>query len=100
MGSADVAADGRIADTMDNLDRKYYQSDAIHPTDAGYAVMAADTAPVLNAFSGTRTSANALQQRRGRTDRRGYAARTTWELAAGGGTKTMYAASRPSRGRW
>ena len=48
-GLVDIAADGRIGDTGDNLDRQFYQSDAVHLTNAGNAVMASVAAPVLNA---------------------------------------------------
>ena len=48
-GLVDVAADGRIGDTGDNLDRQFYLSDALHLTNAGNAVMASVAAPVLNA---------------------------------------------------
>ena len=47
---ADIAADGRIGDALDELDQQYYQPDALHPNDAGYAVMATVTAPTLNAL--------------------------------------------------
>lgn len=46
-GLADIAADGRIGDTGDNLDRQFYALDARHPTSAGNAVMASVAAPVL-----------------------------------------------------
>ena len=49
-GLADVAADPRIGDDGDQFHRRYYRPDAIHPNAAGYGVMAAVTAPVLNAF--------------------------------------------------
>jgi hypothetical protein len=48
-GLVDVGADGRIGDTGDNLDRQFYQSDAVHLTNAGNAVMASVAAPALNA---------------------------------------------------
>ena len=46
-GLADIAADPRIGDTGDNLDRQFYAQDALHPNDAGNAVMASVAAPVL-----------------------------------------------------
>lgn len=46
-GFADVAADRRIGDDGDQLDRQFYLSDELHLTNAGNAVMAAVTAPVL-----------------------------------------------------
>ena len=48
-GLADIAADPRIGDTGDNLDRQFYGPDALHPNNAGNAVMAAVAAPVLQA---------------------------------------------------
>ena len=48
-GLADIGADPRIGDTGDNLDRQFYTQDALHPNDAGNAVMAAVAAPVLQA---------------------------------------------------
>ena len=39
-GLVDVAADGRIGDAGDNLDRHFYQPDALHLTNAGNEVMA------------------------------------------------------------
>ena len=48
-GLADIAADDRIGDTGDNLDRQFYRSDARHLTNAGNAVMASVAAPVLSA---------------------------------------------------
>ncbi len=99
-GLVDVAADARIGDTMDNLDRKYYQSDTIHPTDAGYAVMAADTAPVLDTLQWHSDDCEMRFSNDGAawTDWRGYAARTTWSLEAGDGTKTVYAEYRDGSG--
>lgn len=47
-GLADIAADDRIGDTGDNLDRQFYRSDALHLNNAGNAVMAMVAAPVLN----------------------------------------------------
>jgi lysophospholipase L1-like esterase len=47
-GLADVAADPRIGDLFDDLDQTYYSADGTHPNDAGDAVMATITAPVLN----------------------------------------------------
>ena len=47
-GLADIAADDRIGDTGDNLDRQFYRPDALHLNNAGNAVMATVAAPVLN----------------------------------------------------
>ena len=49
-GLADIAADHRIGDTGDNLDRQFYQPDALHLTNAGNEVMASVAAPVLDAL--------------------------------------------------
>ncbi len=48
-GLADIAADPRIGDSGDELDRQFYKADARHPNNAGNAVMAAVTAPVVAA---------------------------------------------------
>jgi hypothetical protein len=48
-GLADIAADPRIGETGDELDRQFYGVDALHPNNAGNAVMAAVTAPVVAA---------------------------------------------------
>jgi hypothetical protein len=48
-GLADIGADPRIGDTGDELDQQFYQSDALHLTNAGNSVMAAVTAPVIAA---------------------------------------------------
>jgi hypothetical protein len=48
-GLADIAADPRIGETGDQLDRQFYKVDALHPNNAGNAVMAAVTAPVVAA---------------------------------------------------
>jgi hypothetical protein len=49
-GLGDLAGDLRIGDTGDQLDRQFFLSDELHLTNAGNAVMAAVTAPVLNAL--------------------------------------------------
>jgi len=48
-GLADIAADPRIGETGDELDRQFYKVDALHPNNAGNTVMAAVTAPVVAA---------------------------------------------------
>lgn len=47
-GLADLAGDSRIGDLGDESDRQFYLSDQLHLTNAGNAVMAAVTAPVLD----------------------------------------------------
>jgi lysophospholipase L1-like esterase len=49
-GLADIAADPRIGDTGDEYDQQFYESDALHLTNAGNSVMAAVTAPVIAAL--------------------------------------------------
>lgn len=48
-GLVDIAADPRIGDTGDELDRQFYWDDQLHLTNAGNAVMASVAAPVLDA---------------------------------------------------
>ncbi len=48
-GLADIAADPRIGEAGDELDRQFYRLDARHLNNAGNAVMAAATAPVVAA---------------------------------------------------
>jgi lysophospholipase L1-like esterase len=89
-GIADVAADPRIGDAGDNLDTTYYASDAVHPNDQGYRVMAEVTAPVLAALGGSWTM-------RLRTDDgawsawRPYSSRAAWNLGTGDGRKLVEA---------
>lgn len=47
----DVAADPRIGDDGDNEDRIYYRRDQVHPNASGCAVLAQDTAPVLDTLA-------------------------------------------------
>lgn len=99
-GLVDVAADSRIGDAMDNLDLKYYRPDGEHLTDAGCAVMAADTAPVLNALRWHSDDCEMRFSNDGAawTDWRRYAASSAWQLALGDGTKTVYAEYRDGSG--
>lgn len=46
-GLADIAADPRIGESGDELDRQFYRLDGRHLNNAGNAVMAAVTAPVV-----------------------------------------------------
>jgi hypothetical protein len=90
-GLADVAADGRIGDAEDAWDLRYFEPGGLHPNDAGYAVMAVVTAPVLNALP-WRSSDCAVRFRNGETewtDWRPYVARSSWLLESGDGTKTV-----------
>jgi len=99
-GLADVAADGRIGDYGDNLDRTYYRSDAIHLTDAGYGVMASVVAPVLNSFAWRSSSCEMrfLGLDGTWTDWRPHAPAFDWELASGDGVKTVAAEYRDGGG--
>lgn len=99
-GLADIAADHRIGDPMDNLNRKYYHLDGTHPTDAGYAVMAAVTAPVLNALEWRSDECEMRLSNDGVawTDWHPYVPASIWELSSGDGTKTVYAEYRDGSG--
>ena len=90
-GLADIAADGRIGDALDDLDQQYYQPDALHPNDAGYAVMATVSAPALNQLP-WRSSACQIRLRNvGASwgDWRPYGARFSWLLTRGDGKRTV-----------
>jgi lysophospholipase L1-like esterase len=47
---ADPAADARIGDNGDNADLTYYDADAVHLNDAGYAIAAAIIEPQILAL--------------------------------------------------
>ena len=99
-GLADVAADARIGDYGDHLDRRYYRPDAIHPNAAGYGVMAAVTAPVLNGFAWKSNDCR-LRFRNAEgawTEWQQYVARSSWQLEAGDGPKTVHAEYRDDGG--
>jgi len=99
-GLADIAADVRVGEPFDDLDLKYYQSDALHPNDAGYAVMASVAAPVLNQLPWRssdcevrfRNSAGAW------TEWLPYAARFSWLLGRGDGSHTVAVEYRAGAG--
>jgi lysophospholipase L1-like esterase len=88
---ADVAADDRIGDPLDDLDLTYYQPDGLHPSDAGYAVMAAVSAPVLNQLPWRSSGCQIRLRNAGGewTDWMAYAARFSWLLARGDGSKAV-----------
>jgi hypothetical protein len=99
-GVADIAADRRIGDYLDCCDLQYYQLGAVHPNDAGDAVMAAVTAPVLNRLS-WRSSACEIRVRSaggGWSAWRPYAAGLAWSLEVGDGVKTVEAEYRDGAG--
>jgi len=98
-GLANVAADPRIGADGANLDPVYF-ADAIHPTSAGYAVMAAAVAPALEGlawrsglcrvrFSNTQTAW---------TTWRTYLESRSWLLSPGDGLKTVSARYRDADG--
>ena len=95
-GLADIAADPRIGDALDNLDRQYYKADAIHPNDAGSAVMAAVTAPVINSLTWRSTTCEMRVRDEGSAwgEWQPYVAESTWQLPAGDGAKTVEAQYR------
>jgi len=90
-GLADVAADPRIGDDGDQFHRRYYRPDAIHPNAAGYGVMAAVTAPVLNAFEWESAGCwvRFANDEGEWTDWATYAASRDWLLTDGDGLKTV-----------
>ncbi|MEE4276324.1 MAG: hypothetical protein V2J16_10720 [Thermoleophilia bacterium] len=99
-GLADVAADGRIGDCGDNLDRTYYRKDGVHLTDAGYGVMASVVAPVLSAFVWRSSSCEMrfLCLDGTWTEWRPHAPAFDWHLASGDGVKTVIAEYREGGG--
>ena len=99
-GLADVAADARIGDSGDNFDRRYYVRDAVHPNAAGYGVMAAVTAPVLNGFAWKSADCRLrLRNAEGAwSEWRPYVAWSSWQLEAGDGPKTVHVEYRDESG--
>ena len=95
-GLADIAADPRIGDTGDNLDQQFYMPDALHPGNAGYAVMAAVTAPVLDEqpWRSSRCEIRLREAGGEWGDWRLYAAATTLELPEGEGPRQVEAEYR------
>jgi lysophospholipase L1-like esterase len=87
----DIAADPRMGDDGDNLDRTYYRPDQVHPNAEGCAVLAEDTAPVLDALHWQADSLS-WRLRNGRGPWTGwlpYAYRSSWQLKPGDGSKTV-----------
>ncbi len=99
-GLADIAADPRIGDQFDNLDLRYYRADATHPNNAGCAVMASVTAPVLSTLSWQSRSCEMRVRDAGSawSSWRPYADATSWELPAGDGVKTVVVEYRQAGG--
>jgi len=99
-GLADIAADPRIGDVFDNLDLQYYRPDARHPNNAGNAVMAEVTAPVINSLAWRSAACQMRISDDGSawSEWRSYAAQSTWHLADGDGTKTVQVEYRDGDG--
>ena len=95
-GLVDIAADDRIGDTGDNLDRKFFSLDALHLNNAGNAVMATVAAPVLNGLPWL--SARCEMRLRDGAGEWGdwlpYAASKTVTLTAGDGPRVVAAEYR------
>jgi len=90
-GLADIAADDRVGEPFDCLDLTYYQPDALHPNDAGYAVMASVAAPVLGRLQWRSSDCEVrFRNRAGAwTEWLPYAARCSWLLGRGDGNHTV-----------
>jgi hypothetical protein len=101
-GLADIAADERIGDPGDNLDRKYYLADALHVNAAGYAVMASVAAPVLNGLDWRSDHAEVRFGNEGGewTEWRSYLPLSSWQLTGGDGTKAVLVEYRDDLGRF
>ena len=98
-GLADVTADPRIGADGANLDPVYFL-DQVHPTSAGYGVMAAAVAPALE---GLAWRSDACRVRYSNTQTawtswRPYSESRSWLLAAGDGIKTVSARYRDADG--
>ena len=95
-GLADIASDPRIGDAGDNLDQQFYRSDGLHPSNAGYAVMAGVTAPVLEEqpWLSSRCELRLREADGEWGDWRPYAAATTLELPEGEGPRLVQAEYR------
>lgn len=98
-GLADVAADPRMGGDGADLDPLYF-SDGLHPTSAGYAVMAEAVAPVLETI-GWRSDTCRMRMADARTPWTAwyaYAESTSWLLPTGDGPKTVTARYRDGAG--
>jgi lysophospholipase L1-like esterase len=96
----DVAADPRMGDDGDNLDVTYYRRDQVHPNALGCAVLAQDTAPVLDAL---RWQADSLTWRLRNSEGRWtpwapYTYSSPWQLGPGDGRKAVLAEYRTGGG--
>lgn len=99
-GLADLGADPRIGDTYDDLDQHYFQADGVHPNASGSAVMAAVIAPVLSDLDWKSDGCQMRLRNAGGnwTAWRAYAPRTSWQIDAGDGVKTVEAEYRNAAG--
>jgi lysophospholipase L1-like esterase len=98
-GLADVNADPRIGADGANLDPVYFL-DQVHPTSAGYGLMAAAVAPVLEGLVWHSDACRVRFSNGGAawTSWRPYAESRSWVLAAGDGVKTVSARYRDADG--
>jgi lysophospholipase L1-like esterase len=98
-GLADVTTDPRIGVDGANLDPVYYV-DQVHPTSAGYAIMATAVAPILEglAWHSGSCSVRFANARKAWTPWRRYAESASWVLAPGDGIKTVRARYRNADG--
>jgi lysophospholipase L1-like esterase len=98
-GLADVTTDPRVGVDGANLDPAYY-ADQVHPTSAGYAIMATAVAPVLEGLAWHSGSCRVRYSngRKAWTPWRRYAESASWVLAPGDGLKTVRAMYRDADG--
>lgn len=97
----DVAADPRMGDDGDNLDRAYYRRDHVHPNAMGCAVLAEDTAPLLDALTWRADSLSWRFRNEGSTwsDWVPYTYVSQWSLEPGDGRKTVLCEYRTATGQ-
>ena len=97
----DVAADPRIGDDGDNEDRIYYRRDQVHPNASGCAVLAQDTAPVLDTLTWQADSLSwRFRNEQGTwTDWAPYTYAAGWSLGPGEGRRTVLCEYRSATGQ-
>ena len=98
-GLADVAADPRIGADGANLDPVYF-ADTVHPTSAGYSIMATAVAPAVEGVAWRSTSCRVRYSNTQKTwtPWRTYSEGGSWLLPAGDGLKTVAARYRDADG--